>query len=126
MVKPVMEKEGWHGRSWGGLGVRPGDEKAKEAEEKFGQRAKGQPKQAPRFDGEYVDSSARPDPEDSDYSPYDDYDDEDDEESYDKGTVVGTALHGIKLGVGGGYEDMEMDDDGVCTDRLHFQRKCRY
>ncbi len=73
-----------------------------------------------------MDSSARPGPEDSDYSPYDDYDDEDDEESYDKGTVVGTSLHGIKLGVGGGYEDMEMDDDGVCIDRLHFQRKCKY
>ncbi len=106
--------------------VRPGDEKAKEAGDKSGEGAKAQPKRVPRFDGEYVDSSAKPDPEDSDYSPYDDYDDEDDEESYNKGTVIGTALHGINLRVDGGYEDMEMDDDGVCIDRLHFQRKCKY
>ncbi len=52
MVKPVMEKDGWHGRSWGGLRVRPGDERANEAEEESGERAKAQPKQAPRFDGE--------------------------------------------------------------------------
>lgn len=113
-----MEKDGWHGRSWGGLRVRHSEDTPKEPEETSGDGVKAQRKRVPRFDGKYVDGSAKPDPDDPDYDSYDDYDDEDDEESYNKGTVVGAALHGPRLGGSGGYEGMDMDDEGVCFQSL--------
>lgn len=102
-----MEKDDWHGSSWGGLRVRHGEATSEEPVE----QPRGvtvAPRRAPKFDGEY--EGAEPEDSDSDYVPDEDYDDDDEG---NKGTIVGTALHGPKLGGSGGYEDMEMDDDWV-------------
>ena len=112
LVKPVMEKNGWNGRSWGGLRVR-----AVEMQDGPSEEPKTDPngcrKRAPEFDGEYGTVYGGDDSDQEDYDDYDDYDD--DEESLSKGSVIGTGLHGVVLGGGGGLEDMDMDDDyGVC------------
>ncbi|KAK4697466.1 hypothetical protein P7C71_g614, partial [Lecanoromycetidae sp. Uapishka_2] len=110
LVKPVIEKDGWHGQSWGGLRVRHRKDNPEEPAQKSEEGVKIKPQRKPKFDGEF--EGAKAEPGDSDYDSYGEYDDRNEEESYNKGTVVGTALHGPKFGGSGGYEDMEMDDEG--------------
>lgn len=115
-----MEKDFWHDQGWGGMRVRHDEAKTPtEPNEKTGDGSKAKTKRAPKFDGEYRD--AMPESVDSDYDSYGEYDVEYDEESYNRGTVVGTALHGPKLGGYGGYEDMGMSDGRVHTSMLHVQ-----
>ena len=109
-VKPVMEKHGWNGRSWGGLRVR-----ALAMEDKPPEEPRTDPngcrKRAPEFDGEYGTVYSGDDSDQEDYDDYAEYSDY--EESMSKGSIVGTDLHGVVLGGDGGLEDVDMDY-GVC------------
>ena len=121
LVKPVMEKYGWNGHSWGGLRVRAVGLEDKQSEEPE-LDSNGRRKSAPDFDGEFGTANAGDDPDHEEYEDYDDYDDY--EDSVSKGSVVGTGLHGVVLGGGGGLEDMHTDDDyGVCYDRTYWPSK---
>ena len=121
LVKPVMEKYGWNGHSWGGLRVRAvglDDRQSEEPELDFN----GRRKSAPEFDGEFETANAGDDSDHEEYEDYDEYDDYD--ESVSKGSVVGTGLHGVVMGGGGGLEDMDTDDDyGVCYGRTYWSSK---
>ena len=97
MIRPVMEKDGWYGKSWGGLRVRHNGKEDKRGEEpKDGTKAR--PKPIPKFDGHYGKKRSKHDLEDV----------SDSEEVVSKGTVVGTKLHGPMFG------EMEGDFDDVC------------